>query len=72
MDAVDLDAFLSSGVLSEVEQNTTLPFFIGAELYGRFVSDYDLLDIASNTRTAIRSYLSTYEYWLAMERISDR
>lgn len=56
----DWDAFLESGVVSNAETKTTLPFFVGEQLYGRFVESYDRPDIRENTRAAIESYLSNF------------
>lgn len=53
----DLDAFLDSGVLPVEEYKTTLPFFIGFELYRQFVAEYQRAHIRSNTQSAIWSYL---------------
>ena len=52
-----IDAFLQSNVLSTGEQTTTLPFFIGEQLFGRFVEGYDRPDVRDNTRSAIEMYL---------------
>ncbi len=52
-----IDAFLESDVLNAGEQTTTLPFFVGEQLYGRFVEGYDREDIRDNTRSAIEMYL---------------
>ncbi|HCP82015.1 MAG TPA: hypothetical protein DIT67_10655 [Octadecabacter sp.] len=52
-----IDAFLQSNVLSHNEQMTTLPFFLGEQLYGRFVEGYDRPDIRENARSAIETYL---------------
>jgi len=56
----DWDGFLSSGVISEREQETTMPFLVGEQLYGRYVSDYARPRIRENTRTAITAYLEEY------------
>ncbi len=56
----DWDAFLECGVLSDAETKTTLPFFTGEQLYGRYVESYDRKDIRQNTRSAIESYLTDY------------
>lgn len=55
--ADDLQSFLSSNILGLEEQQTTLPFFIGTQLYSRFVHEYDRDDMRDNTRSAIVSYL---------------
>jgi hypothetical protein len=52
-----IDAFLQSNVLSIEEQTTTLPFFIGEQLFGRFAEGYDRPDVRDNTRSAIEMYL---------------
>lgn len=57
---VDWEAFLDSGVLPESEVKTTLPFFVGEQLYGRYVESYDRKEIRQNTRAAIESYLTDY------------
>lgn len=49
--------FLKSDVLSVQEQDTTLPFFVGEQLYYRFVNDYRRARIRSNAAAAIESYL---------------
>lgn len=56
----DVQAFLSSGVLPPEEHGTTFPFFVGEQLYGRFVEDYHRSDIRTNTRAAMESYLSQH------------
>lgn len=56
----DWAAFLQSGLLSEDEAKTTLPFFVGEQLYGRYVESYARLEIRDNTRAAIESYLLDY------------
>ncbi|WP_299208723.1 hypothetical protein [uncultured Tateyamaria sp.] len=56
----DVQAFLSSGVLPQIEHDTTFPFFAGEQLYGRFVEDYHRTDIRANTRAAMTSYLSQH------------
>lgn len=57
----DWQAFLASGVLDAQEQKTTLPFFIGTNLYSRFVAEYRRADIRTNTRQAIQDFLTTPE-----------
>lgn len=54
---IDWDAFLGSGVLSEAEQRTTLPFFVGEQLYERYVENYHRKAIRQNSRAVIESYL---------------
>ncbi|MFV0411076.1 MAG: hypothetical protein ACK5LJ_15670 [Paracoccus sp. (in: a-proteobacteria)] len=61
LDREDWRAFMSGDVLSELEQSTTLPFFIGVELYARFISEYRRKRIRSNCRLAIEAFLS--EKW---------
>lgn len=56
----DLDSFLSSQILSSEEQTTTLPFFIGADFYSRFVEEYSRREIRDNTRSAIECYLGDF------------
>ncbi|WP_299546671.1 hypothetical protein [uncultured Tateyamaria sp.] len=53
----DVQAFLSSGVLSEDEQRTTLPFFIGTYLYRLYTANFHRCDIRSNLEAAILAYL---------------
>lgn len=55
--AADWQAFARSGVLPAEELTTTLPFFVGEQLYARFVESYDRSDVAPNTRAAIIAYL---------------
>ncbi|MFD2738030.1 phosphotransferase [Sulfitobacter aestuarii] len=57
----DWKAMLSSGVLSEEEQSTTLPFFVGEQLYVRFVNDYHRERIRANCQSGIKSFLA--EAW---------
>ncbi len=56
----DLRAMISSEVIPNVERDTTLPFFIGEQLYGRFVelctSDTQLADL-ERCRLAIHSFI---------------
>jgi len=52
-----IDPFLECGVLNVNEQETTLPFLIGEQLYGRFVEGYEREDLRANTRAAIEMYL---------------
>jgi hypothetical protein len=54
-----VDYFLESDVLSGQEQITTLPFFIGEQLFIRFVENYDRKKIRENARTAIIAFLQT-------------
>ncbi len=54
---IDWDAFLESGVLSDAEQKTTLPFFVGEQLYERYAENYHRTAIRQNARVAIESYL---------------
>lgn len=58
--STDVRAFLSSDVLAPAEQSTTFPFFVGEQLYGRFVEDYQRTDIRANTRAAMEHYLSQH------------
>ncbi|MEL6782786.1 MAG: hypothetical protein AAFO51_10435, partial [Pseudomonadota bacterium] len=58
--ADDVRAFLSSGVLPAPEHETTVPFFVGEQLYGRFVEDYRRTDIRENARAAITAYLAQH------------
>ncbi|MFL4470742.1 hypothetical protein ACERZ8_12930 [Tateyamaria armeniaca] len=60
IDADDWTAFLSVGVLPAAEHETTLPFFVGEQLYGRYVESYERQDIRENTRAAIEAYISSY------------
>ncbi|QCO54595.1 hypothetical protein EOK75_01490 [Pseudorhodobacter turbinis] len=53
-----IDAFLKSNVLNPAEQTTTLSFFLGEQLYGRFIEEYNRADIRANTRAAIEMYLA--------------
>ncbi len=50
-------AFVQSNLLSISEQSTTLPFFVGEQLYGRFVENYAHPDIRRNARPAVMAYL---------------
>ena len=52
-----IDPFLESGVLNVNEQETTLPFLIGEQLYGRFVEGYEHQALRDKTRAAIEMYL---------------
>lgn len=54
-------SILSSDVLSEHEQATTLPFFVGEQLYLRFVSNYHRSQIRTNSQYVIEAFLA--ENW---------
>lgn len=57
IDRVDLNAFLSCGVLSNEELDTTLPFFIGTQLYTRLTDEYGRRDIEQNIKLTIERYI---------------
>ncbi len=54
----DWKAFLSGNLLQDAEKRTTLPFFIGEQLFNRFVEDYDTPTVQSQGRIAIAAYLA--------------
>lgn len=54
--AEDWEAFLSSGVLSPREAESTLPFFTGVELHTRFVESYRRRRLRGNARRAIAAF----------------
>ena len=54
----DWAAMLSSQVLDENEYDTILAFFIGRELYCRFLDDYKFSDVQKNARSAMKNYLT--------------
>jgi len=54
----DWKAFLSGNLLQDTEKRTTLPFFIGEQLFNRFVEDYDTPTVQSQGRIAIAAYLA--------------
>lgn len=54
---VDRDALLACGILDADQQATTLPFFIGEQLYFRFVTAYGNLTHRQHARRAIVHYL---------------
>ena len=39
------------------EHKTTLPFFVGEQLYGRFLENYARADLRRNARAALERYL---------------
>lgn len=53
----DWRAYLSTDVVPESERRTALPFFVGEQLFRRFVSDYRKLELRNNARKAIHSFL---------------
>lgn len=57
IDRADFDALLSSGVLLNEEMETTLPFFIGAQLYTRFIDEYGRPEIEKNTKLTIERFI---------------
>ena len=61
IDRADWQALLSSGVLGQQEQATSLPFFVGEQLLTRFASEYRRKRIRANSRAAIEAFLS--ETW---------
>ncbi|WP_370399694.1 hypothetical protein [Sulfitobacter sp. JB4-11] len=56
--AQDLAAFLRSDVLDAREVTTTLPFFIGEQLYLRLVENCHRRALRDNMRAAIHAYLT--------------
>lgn len=54
----DLVDFLGSGVLQKIELNSSLPMFIGAELYTRFRYFYDRKPTRLRAQRAIKNFLS--------------
>lgn len=57
IDAEDWGAFLSSGLIVPAEQSTTLPFFIGEQLFGRLAETSAPPEVMANTRAAIHAYV---------------
>lgn len=53
----DWEAFLESGAVSNNEQFTTLPFFIGVHLFKRFLEIQSEKVRKNNIRVAIRNYI---------------
>jgi len=53
----DWRAFLSIDLVPENERRTALPFFVGEQLFRRFVSDYWKMDLRQNARRSIQSFL---------------
>ena len=53
----DWRAFLSVDVVPESERRTALPFFLGEQLFRRFVSDYRCQEKRERARQAIRAFL---------------
>jgi len=56
----DWDAFLSSNVISASEQETTMPFLIGDQLYRRYISEYARPRKRKNATAAITAYLDEH------------
>ena len=54
---VDYEALLACGILDAEEQTTTLPFFIGEQLYFRFATAYGNRTHRQQARRAILRYL---------------
>lgn len=53
----DWRAFLSVDVVPESERRTALPFFLGEQLFRRFVSNYRCQEKSKRGRQAIRAFL---------------
>ncbi|MEC8196483.1 MAG: hypothetical protein VX228_09225, partial [Pseudomonadota bacterium] len=53
----DWRAFLSIDLVPEDERRTALPFFVGEQLFRRFVANYREMDLRQNARRSIQSFL---------------
>lgn len=53
----DWRAYLSIDLVPENERRTALPFFVGEQLFRRFVAAYREMDLRQNARRSIQSFL---------------